>query len=147
MSMPATAADRASPPSARGAPRGAIRLFNPLAVRLAGTRLLPLWGVLEHRGRRTGKVFRTPVVVRPTGDGFVVPLPWGADTDWCRDVRAAGGCVIRWKGRDYPMGRPEVIADPDAARASFSPWQRAMMARLGISHWLRLRHRGETDAR
>src|SRR5438105_11421766 len=118
----------------------ATRLFNPLALALAGTRLLPLYGVLEHRGRRSGKVFRTPVVVRPTADGLVVPMPWGERTDWYRNVRAAGECVIRWKGRDYPLVQPELVeaADPESG---FSALLRALMTRLGITHGLRLRHR------
>jgi deazaflavin-dependent oxidoreductase (nitroreductase family) len=110
---------------------------------LAGTPVLPLYGVIEHRGRRTGKAFRTPVVVRPTGDGFVVPMPWGERTDWYRNVSAAGGCMLRWKGRAYLLVQPEVIDDPNAATTGFTAFQRALMARLGISRFLRLRHRGE----
>src|SRR5207248_11373611 len=120
--------------------RPATRLFNPLVLRLAGTRLLPFYGVLEHRGRRSGKLFRTPVVVRPTSDGFIVPMPWGERTDWYRNVRAAGECVIRWRGRDYPLVQPELIADPAAVRASFHALERAAMTRFGITA-LRLRHR------
>jgi deazaflavin-dependent oxidoreductase (nitroreductase family) len=111
-----------------------------LVLSLAGTRFLPLYGVIEHHGRRTGKSFRTPVVVRPTADGFVVPMPWGTSTDWYRNVREAGGCVIRWKGRDYQLVQPEVI-DAATAGAAFSTWQHAMMARFGIAHCLRLRRR------
>jgi deazaflavin-dependent oxidoreductase (nitroreductase family) len=120
--------------------RGAARLFNPLVMLLAGTRWLPLYGVIEHRGRRSGKLFRTPVVARPTPDGFVVPMPWGEGTDWYRNVRAAGGCTIRWKGRDYPLVDPEVI-DVSTARSSFSSAQQAGLRRFGISQCLRLRHR------
>jgi len=131
----------ASTPRSRGALRSATRLFNPLVLLLAGTRFLPLYGVIEHRGRRSGRAFRTPVVVRPTGDGFLVPMPWGESTDWYRNVRAAGACVIRWKGRDYPLAQPEVIDDPAAADAGFSAFERAVMTRLGIGRSLRLRHR------
>ncbi|HEY3109246.1 MAG TPA: nitroreductase family deazaflavin-dependent oxidoreductase [Chloroflexota bacterium] len=133
-------ANPASSSRSRGAVRSAARLFNPLVLSLAGTRFLPLYGVIAHRGRRSGKSFRTPVVVRPTDDGFVVPMPWGEQTDWYRNVRAAGGCVIRWKGRDYPLVQPEIV-DPAAAGAGFGAFERAMMARLGIEHCLRLRHR------
>ena len=128
-------------PRSRPALLGATRLFNPVVLLLAGTRLLPLYGVLQHRGRRSGKTFRTPVVVRRIEDGFIVPMPWGESTDWYRNVRAAGGCVVRWKGRRYPLEQPEVIDDPAAAGASFGGFQRVMMARLGITHSLRLRHR------
>ena len=75
--MTMSVANATPTPRARSPLLGATRLFNPLALELAGTRLLPLYGVLEHRGRRSGKTFRTPVVVRPTADGFVVPMPWG----------------------------------------------------------------------
>jgi deazaflavin-dependent oxidoreductase (nitroreductase family) len=121
-------------------PPGGTRVFNRLVMPLAGTRLLPLYGVIEHRGRRSGKIFRTPVVVRPTSDGFVVPMPWGEGTDWCRNVRAAGECVIRWKGREYRMGDPQIVAAGDTG-TSFGGFQRAMMRRFGIQQYLRLRHR------
>ena len=132
-----TAADK---PRSRGGMQIATRLFNPLVMSLAGTRLLPLYGVIHHRGRRSGKAFRTPVVVRPTDDGFIVPMPWGQGTDWYRNVRAAGTCVIRWKGRDYAMTRPEVL-DAASAQAAFSGSQRAAMARFGIKQALRLHYR------
>jgi hypothetical protein len=73
-------------------------------------------------------------------------MPWGESTDWYRNVRAAGDCAIRWKGRDYPVGQPEVI-DIAAARASFGATARAVMARVGIGHCLRLRHQSETGPR
>ncbi len=119
---------------------GATRIFNQVALRFAGTRVMPLYGVLEHRGRRSGKTFHTPVVVRPTADGFIVPMPWGEQTDWCRNVRAAGECVVRWKGRDYAMVQPEVI-DSGAVAAAFGSFQTAMMRRLGINKCMRMHHR------
>jgi len=149
--QPAAPAPPAPPrpvaPPAAAAPRrrspiiSLSRLFNPLVLTLSGTPFLPLYGVITHHGRRSGTAYRTPVVVRPTRDGFVVPLPWGETTDWYRNVRAAGGCVIRWKGRDYPMDQPELISDPAAVRASFSGFERAAMSRFGIKQVLRLRHR------
>jgi deazaflavin-dependent oxidoreductase (nitroreductase family) len=108
---------------------------------LAGTRVLPLYGVLVHRGRRSGKLFRTPVVVRPTADGFIVPMPWGEGTDWCRNVRAAGECTVRWKGRDYALTQPQVVASGDPAMASFGSAQRWGLRRFGITQCLRLHHR------
>jgi deazaflavin-dependent oxidoreductase (nitroreductase family) len=114
------------------------RLFNPLAMLLAGTRLLPLYGVIHHRGRKSGKPFATPVVVRPTPDGCIVPMPWGEGTDWFRNVRAAGGCQIRWKGRDFTLVQPEVI-DSAAAGDAFGAFARGGLARFGITRCLQLR--------
>jgi deazaflavin-dependent oxidoreductase (nitroreductase family) len=118
----------------------AARLINPLVIRLAGTRLLPLYGVITHRGRRSGTAFRTPVVVRPIEGGFIVPMPWGESTDWFRNVRAAGSCVIRWKGRDYQMVDPEVL-DAQSAMTAFSGSMRAGMSRFGIKQVVRLHFR------
>ncbi len=126
--------------------RIATRLFNPVAMLLAGTRIFPLYGVLEHRGRRSGKRFRTPVVVRPTSDGFIVPMPWGESTDWYRNVRAAGEAVIRWNGRTYAVDRPEVL-DAHAAPGGFSAFQRKGMTRFGIRKVLHLQHRAGPDPR
>ena len=134
-----------SPRLGRSLLRSAIRPFNRLVLLLAGTRFLPLYGVISHRGRRSGKVYRTPVVVRPTNDGFIVPMPWGESTDWYRNVWAAGQCTIRWKDRDYSLGDPEVIADAAAAAPGFSGFERAMMTRLGIKQALRLHLRSKTD--
>jgi deazaflavin-dependent oxidoreductase (nitroreductase family) len=150
-STPASAAAAAAGPSARkaGSPRSRnrfrvlTRLFNRLVLRFAGTRLMPLYGVIEHHGRRSGTAYRTPVVVKPTADGFLVPMPWGEGTDWYRNVRAAGGCVVRWRGRDYAVVRPEVLGagDPARARAGFNAFERKAMARFGIDRALRLSFR------
>jgi deazaflavin-dependent oxidoreductase (nitroreductase family) len=111
--------------------------LNPVMMLFAGTRLMPLYGVIQHRGRRSGKAFRTPVVVRPIEDGFIVPMPWGEGTDWFRNVRAAGGCVIRWKGRDYKMGVLEAV-DASSAQSAFNGSMRAGMTRFGIKQVARL---------
>jgi deazaflavin-dependent oxidoreductase (nitroreductase family) len=117
------------------------RLFNRVVLLVAGTRWLPLYGVVEHVGRRSGRRFRTPVVARPTVDGFVVPMPWGEGTDWYRNVRAAGSCTLQWNGRAYDLTDLEVITDPEGVGASFNSFQRMMMRRMGIKTCLRLRHR------
>ncbi len=31
----------------------------------------------------------------------MIPLPYGSDVDWYRNVEAAGHCTISWKGNDY----------------------------------------------
>jgi deazaflavin-dependent oxidoreductase (nitroreductase family) len=116
-----------------------VWFFNRAVLFLAGTRFMPLWAVVTHRGRRSGKVFRTPVVVRAVDGGFVVPMPWGETTDWCRNIRAAGGCTVRWKSRDFHMSHPEII-DTATVSAAFSPRQAEGMRRFNIQQCLLLRH-------
>jgi hypothetical protein len=76
--------------------------------------------------------------VQPTGDGFIVPMPWGVDSDWYRNVRAAGECVIRWKGRNYRMVQPELIA-PATARKNFSVFAQVFIKVIRVKHYLHLR--------
>ena len=115
------------------------RLLNPLMLSLAGSRRLPMFAVIYHRGRRSGRSYSTPLGARPTADGFVIPITFGKQADWFRNVQAAGGCVIRWKDADYPLIEPEVV-DWATARSVFYPQERIMIPIIGIEQFVRLRH-------
>ena len=125
------------------APRGSdplrrlIAATNPILRPLAGTRWFRLWGVIHHTGRKSGKPYATPIVCRPHGDGFVIPMPFGERTNWVNNVLAAGGATIRWAGRDYRVSNPRVI-DASTAITAFSGIQRALLPRFGISRFLQL---------
>lgn len=110
-----------------GPPAGA-KQFNKVAVRLAGHRMLPVWAVLRHTGRSSGKSYATPIAVLPTETTFVIGLPWGRTTDWVRNVRAAGGCIIRWKGHDFTCTDPTFV-DQSVALAAASGIARRVIQR------------------
>ena len=96
----------------------------PMMRRMAGRRLFPLWAVVHHRGRKTGRDLSLPVALLHTEDVFVITLPWGAGTNWVRNVLAAGECTITWKGRDHAATEPRIL-DRDEARPyydGFSWW-------------------------
>jgi len=120
--------------SRRRSPR-VVRLLAPIFNRpvllIAGTRFLPFWALIRHRGRRSGRVYTTPVAARRTADGFAIPLAFGELADWCRNTLANGGCVIRWSGSDYPVRDP-VVVDAEAALAAFRPLERRILRRVGI---------------
>jgi hypothetical protein len=61
---------------------------NPIQLQYAW--LLPPWAVILHRGRRSGRLYRTPVNVFPRPGGCVVALTYGPQSDWVRNVLAAG---------------------------------------------------------
>ncbi len=136
--LTAPAAAEKAAPARPSLARRLIHSTNGLMTHFSGTRLFPLWGVLEHRGRKSGRVFRTPIVARRTSDGFFIPMPFGEGTDWTRNVIAAGGAAIRWKGRRYELTDPEIV-DPEVAKSAFAGWQSAAFRPVGIEHFLRLR--------
>lgn len=74
----------------------------------------PGWGVVVHRGRKSGRTFRTPLWAFRRHNGFVIALTYGAETDWVRNVLAAGGCELQTRRRRYQLGAPVVFRDENA---------------------------------
>ena len=115
------------------------RYLNPLMQSLAGSSRLPMLAVLSHRGRRSGRAYTTPVGARPIRDGYVIPLTFGARADWFRNVQTAGGCMIRWKGANYPLIDP-IVVDWATVRSAFYPVERVLVPLIGIEQFVLLRH-------
>jgi hypothetical protein len=61
----------------------------------------PPSGIRSHRhhGRRSGRIYATPVNVFRRSDGYVVALTYGAGADWVRNVVTAGVCDLITHGR------------------------------------------------
>ncbi len=118
----------------------ALHLFNAPAVRLAGGRYLPIWALLRHRGRRSGRTFATPVAARRIAGGFIVPLAWGENADWCRNVLASGDCVIRWAGAEHHVEGATVVG-PDEGMAAFRSFERRSLRAFGVKRFMLLRDR------
>jgi deazaflavin-dependent oxidoreductase (nitroreductase family) len=115
------------------------RLLNPVMAKLAGKRHVRQFAVLQHRGRRSGRVYETPVVAQRTPDGFVVPMPFGEKTDWFRNLQAAGEGIIRWNGVAYHVVEPQMV-DWTTARPDFHRLERLAVPVLGIQRFARLRY-------
>jgi len=119
--------------------RDKIRRFNrqtlnPLTLKIAGNRLR-VYASLKHVGRHSGHEYSTPVVARPLGDGFVVPLPYGTDVDWCQNVLAAGKCTLLWNEHEYSLEKPELIK-PSEALDAFPLSQRIIFSVGGIKQYV-----------
>ena len=121
------------------------RVINPLVLGNAASRRLFKYAVIHHQGRRSGRPYTTPTSARPTPDGFVVPMAFGERADWVRNVLAAGGCVIEWKGALYTLIDPEVV-DLAAIRSAFSPVERALLPVFGAKQFVRLRFAPSSSA-
>ena len=130
-------------PASHSAPRfGGIfwrlaRVTSPLTMPLAGKRWNPIFAVVEHRGRRTSRRYAAPIAARRIPGGFVISLAFGAQVDWYRNLLAAGGGTIRWRGSTYPVKAPRPI-DQDLARAAFLPVQRALLHVTGVDGFVRV---------
>ncbi|MGW0183458.1 nitroreductase family deazaflavin-dependent oxidoreductase [Nocardia sp. NPDC003345] len=98
------------------------RYLNPLMRRLAPS--LPGFAVVEHIGRRSGNSYRTPVSLFRRGDVMAVVLLHG-ETDWARNIVAAGGARIHYRGKAVTVRDPRIV--PPRAAAANTP----RLARLG----------------
>lgn len=88
------------------------RVTNPILGRLAG-RLAP-FAIVVHRGRRTGREYRTPVMAFPRREGVVFALTYGLDVDWVRNVPANPdrrcGSSLGWAARRRSLGSCDRLA-------------------------------------
>ena len=126
-------------PRARRLIRSAARVVNPLVLRFAGGRHMPVLGVLHHQGRRTGREYATPLGIRPAaGGGFVMPLTFGEAAGWYRNIRAAGRCVITWRGSDHAVTDP-VIVDRATALPAFPRYEQLSLRLIGVQQFVWLR--------
>lgn len=110
-------------------------LLNPVMLRLAGTRY---WyaSLVHHTGRQSGKEYATPVVAERVGDWLIIPLPYGTQVDWLRNVLTAGRARVTTKGATYEIGSPEII-DATEALPLLTRDRRRTFERTGIRHFLR----------
>ena len=92
---------------------------SPIPIQRMWTGWLPPFATLVHKGRRSGKVYRTPVnVFNATVDGkpgFAILLTYGPDRDWLKNITAAGGCRMRHNGKTFDVGNPKVVSKAEAA--------------------------------
>lgn len=117
------------------------KALNPLIQKPAGRRHFNMAAKIHHYGRRSGRLYVTPATARLKDDHFWVSLTFGTNSDWCRNVRAAGECTIRWHGQDYHAVQPVVVGRAVAlaeAGNAFSRIEKAMMRAIGVNQFLRL---------
>jgi len=98
---------------------------------------MPGLGVVVHRGRRTGRAYQTPVNVFGAEDGCVLALTYGPDTDWVKNVLAAGGCELRTRGRVISLASPRLFHDE--ARRGIRPLERQVLRVIGVADFLSLK--------
>ena len=79
----------------------------------------------------------TPVNLFRHEDRYVVALTYGRDSQWVRNVLAAGGCEVRTEGRRVRLVEPEVVNDP--GRGLVPAPVRPVLAAIGVDDFLVLR--------
>ena len=91
---------------------------NKVSLRLAG--VLPGLGIVIHVGRRTRTVYRTPVNVFRTKDGFRFALTYGRDAEWVRNALAHGAVRLVTRGASTSSRTPRSCTIPTASTSGRS---------------------------
>jgi len=101
------------------------RVANPIQRMWAGR--IPAHGILEHVGRRSGKTYRTPLVVysadvggRP---GLAILLTYGPNRDWLKNITAAGGGRMLRYGKTFGVTDPRVVSKAEAKPLVSKGWR------------------------
>ncbi len=74
-------------------------------------------------------MFRAP-------DGFLIALTYGRDSQWVRNVLAAGGCELETRGVRYLLSAPTILHDP--TRRRFPLFVRMMLGIIGANDFMQL---------
>ena len=119
-------------------------IFDPSGEKL-GDEANPIFAILEHRGRKSGRRYFAPVAARRTPGGFVISLAFGAQVDWYRNLQAAGGATVHWRGGEYPIAAPERI-DASVALPAFNVVQRFALRLGGVDAYVRVADAGSRAA-
>lgn len=109
----------------------------PLAVIRPFARWLPGFGILNYRGRRSGKAYRIPMNVFRDGEHWVFALTYGSDVQWVKNVLAAGEAVLEVRSRRIRLIEPERIVDPE--RRLMPQPVRFFLGLMRVSEFLRMR--------
>jgi deazaflavin-dependent oxidoreductase (nitroreductase family) len=116
--------------------RVATRFVDPILRPLAGR--LPSFGIVQHRGRSTGRLYRTPVNVFRRGETYLFFLTYGSDVQWVKNVLAEGGYTMETRGKVVRLVEPELVTDPELRPAP--PIARLVERYLaGATQYLRMR--------
>jgi deazaflavin-dependent oxidoreductase (nitroreductase family) len=111
-----------------------LAVTNKITSRFAGW--LPGFGILTHVGRKSGKVYRTPINVFRVPNGFAIALTYGRETEWVKNVLAATPCELQTRGRQYRLSHPTIAHDP--TRKQFPFPVRIVLGIVGANDFMKL---------
>ena len=111
-----------------------IAVTNRITGLFAGW--LPGFGILTHVGRKSGKVYRTPVNVFRGWNGFIIALTYSSQSEWVKNVLAAGHCELKTVGKKYQLVAPKVVRD--TTRRRFQIPVRLILRLVGADEYMEL---------
>jgi len=116
-----------------------VAAFNLAVTNRITSRFAARWpgfGILTHAGRKSGKLYRTPVNVFREPEGFLIALTYGRESEWVKNVLAAGGCKLETRRVLYQLSAPTIVHD--ATRRRFPLIVRMVLGFIGANDCMQL---------
>lgn len=105
-----------------------VKYVNPRLKPIA--RFLPGTATIEHRGRTSGKPYKTIVTAYRSGNVLCIALGHGK-TDWVKNVLAAGQADLRFARKTVHIVNPRIL--PAGADGTGLPWLvRLQLRRMAV---------------
>lgn len=119
------------------APRWLARMNRRVTNRFLApfARVMPGFAILHHVGRRSGRIYETPVNVFRDRDEVVVALTYSSNSDWVKNVLNAGRCEIESRGKRTVLVNPRLLVDREKRWAPGVV--RFFLNRLGVNEIMR----------
>jgi len=114
------------------------RILGPFALRMPGM------GVIEHVGRKTRRLHRTPVLIFRQSNHYVIALTYGRESEWVKNVVVQNGCVLETQARRLQLSNPYLYRDDK--RLAMPAFVRIMLGLLNVSDFLELTVAGGAQA-
>ncbi len=112
-------------------------VLNPIILDYSGSHGFYA-ATLHHLGRKSHTPYATPVYATPIPDGFIIPLPYGTEVDWLKNVLADGSARLDYDGVSHHAEAPEIV--PASTFDHYLPTRwRARMRWFNNEYFLKLK--------
>jgi deazaflavin-dependent oxidoreductase (nitroreductase family) len=92
---------------------------------------------VHHVGRKSGQPYAIPVNVFRQGDTWIIALTYGSESDWVKNVLAAGGCTLKTRRATVYLVDPVIEIDRQKDWAPLPV--RLILRAIGVDMVMRLR--------
>jgi deazaflavin-dependent oxidoreductase (nitroreductase family) len=96
---------------------------------------LPPFAIVNHRGRSSGRGYRTPVMAFPTDERFVFALTYGRDVDWVKNLFASDGGSRGYKSEEIDVHNVRHVKIDDIEDV-IPLWVRLPLGIISVKHYV-----------
>lgn len=104
---------------------------NRLVLLFAGW--IPNLAIVNHIGRTSDRIYRTPIMAFKFEDGFVFALTYGRDVDWVKNLIASDSGILEYKGEKIGIHNVRHTSYDDM-KDVFPFWFRLPLSIISVEH-------------